>query len=113
MRKIFAKNLIELAEKLDKSLYVVGGMVRNYLIDEYVSDDVDLAAGITVEELIPFLNESGFKVVAEYKRTGTVNFSDGVNRYEYTAFRKEKYLGGEHVPSVTEFTEDINEERKA
>ena len=110
MRKIFAKNLIELAEKLDKSLYVVGGMVRNYLIDEYVSDDVDLAAGITVEELIPFLNESGFKVVAEYKRTGTVNFSDGVNRYEYTAFRKEKYLGGEHVPSVTEFTEDINED---
>ena len=110
MRKIFAQNLIRLAKNLDKPLYVVGGMVRNYLLAEYVSDDVDLAAGITVDELIPFLEDSGFKIVAEYKRTGTVNFSDGVNRYEYTAFRREKYLGGEHVPAVTEFTEDIRED---
>ena len=62
------------------------------------------------EELIPYLSEAGFEIVAEYKRTGTVMFTDGVNHYEYTAFRKEKYLGGEHTPSVTEFTEDIGED---
>ncbi|MBO7345520.1 MAG: CCA tRNA nucleotidyltransferase [Clostridia bacterium] len=110
MRKFFAQNLIALAEKLDKPLYAVGGFVRNYLIAEYISEDVDLASGITVEELIPYLTEVGFEIVAEYKRTGTVMFTDGINHYEYTAFRKEKYLGGEHTPSVTEFTEDIGED---
>lgn len=110
MRKIFAQNLIRLSEKMKKPLYAVGGIVRNYLLAEYVSDDVDLAAAITVEELIPYLTEVGFEIVAEYKRTGTVMFTDGLNRYEYTAFRREKYLGGEHIPSVTEFTEDIYED---
>ncbi len=110
MRKIFAQNLICLAEMLENPLYAVGGLVRNYLLAEYLSEDVDLAAGITVDELIPYLTKAGFEIVAEYKRTGTVVFTDGVNRYEYTAFRKEKYIGGEHIPSVTEFTEDIRED---
>lgn len=110
MRKIFAKNLILLAESLTKPLYAVGGVVRNYLIDRSVSEDVDLAAAIPVEELSVKLLEHGFKIVAEYKRTGTVVFSDGKNRYEFTTFRREKYVSGEHVPFETEFTENILED---
>lgn len=108
MRRIFEKNLIGLAEVLDKPLYAVGGVVRNYLINGSVSDDVDLAAAITTEELIPCLNAAGFTVAAEYKRTGTVMFTDGKRKYEFTSFRSEKYIGGEHTPKETEFTEDIN-----
>jgi len=107
MKNIFAKNLITLALSLEKPLYAVGGVVRNYLIDGSVSEDVDLAAAIPVEILSEALFLHGFKIVAEYKRTGTVVFSDGEKRYEYTAFRREKYVGGEHVPAVTEFTDNI------
>lgn len=110
MKNIFAKNLITLALSLEKPLYAVGGVVRNYLIDGSVSEDVDLAAAIPVEILSEALFLHGFKIVAEYKRTGTVVFSDGEKRYEYTAFRREKYVGGEHVPAVTEFTDNILED---
>ncbi len=110
MKKIFAKNLILLAESLDKPLYAVGGIVRNYLIDGSISEDVDLAAAIPVDELVNSLPLFNFKVVAEYKRTGTVVFSDNDKRYEYTTFRREKYFGGEHTPAKTEFTDDIFED---
>ena len=110
MRNIFDKKLINLALNLPSPLYAVGGMVRDFLIDGSVSKDVDLAAAIPAEKFIEVLNLTGFKVSAEYKRTGTVMFTDGVNRYEYTCFRREKYLGGEHTPSITEFTEDIKED---
>ncbi len=110
MKNIFAKNLISLANSLENPLYAVGGVVRNYLIDGSISEDIDLAAAIPVEILSESLSAYGFKIVAEYKRTGTIVFSDGDNRYEYTAFRREKYVGGEHVPLATEFTDDILED---
>ena len=108
----FGKKLEKLASKLQKPLYVVGGAVRNYAINKSLSNDVDLAAAIPVEEFICALKEVGYKVTAEYKRTGTVMFVDGDTKYEYTAFRKEKYVGGEHTPLMTEFTESLLEDAK-
>ena len=110
MKKIFAQNLIDLAQKLPSPLYAVGGVVRDFLIDGSISNDIDLGAPIPSEQLILALQNTGFKVVAEYKRTGTVMFTDGKIRYEYTAFRREKYIGGIHTPIETEFTEDIKED---
>ncbi|MBQ9734687.1 MAG: CCA tRNA nucleotidyltransferase [Clostridia bacterium] len=105
------KNLINLAKKLPKPLYAVGGVVRNFLIDGSIATDIDLAAAITAEEFIPVLKSSGYSVVAEYKRTGTVMFSGDGHRYEFTSFRKEEYeSGGAHTPINTEFTEDILED---
>lgn len=112
MKEVLSKNLIEFAKLLNKPLYVVGGAVRDYLIGKCVSDDVDLSAGIPVEEMVGALNRSGYKILAEYKRMGTVVFSDNEKKYEYTAFRREKYVGGEHKPRLTEFTEDILEDAR-
>lgn len=103
----FDKNLIALAEGLPVPLYAVGGVVRNYLIDRTLSNDIDLAAAIPTDVMKSALIERGFSIIAEYKRTGTIVFTDGKNRCEYTAFRKEKYSGGSHVPVETEFTFDI------
>jgi tRNA nucleotidyltransferase (CCA-adding enzyme) len=107
MKAWLGKEIIKFASSLNKPLYVVGGAVRNYLIDKQIADDVDLSAGIPAEEFLLALATAGFKVLAEYKHTGTIVFFDGVRKYEYTAFRKESYIGGEHTPYLTEFTEDI------
>lgn len=104
------KKLVELAKSFEKPFYAVGGVVRNFLIDGSIAEDVDLAAPVLPTELLPKLEKYGFKAVAEYKRTGTVMFTDGKKRYEYTAFRRESYVDGKHVPENTEFTENIEED---
>ena len=112
MEECLSKGLIDFANSLSKPLYVVGGAVRNYLIGKITSEDVDLSAGIPTEEFLLALKEFGLKVLAEYKHTGTVVFSDGERKYEYTAFRREGYEKGEHTPRFTEFTEDIEEDAR-
>lgn len=108
MIKVFEQNLIALAKRLNAPLYSVGGVVRNYLIDGSVAEDIDLASPVGVEQLAPLLNEFGFTIVAEYKRTGTVVFKSQTQKYEFTSFRKEKYQkGGGHTPISTERTTDI------
>ncbi len=111
MNKFLSKNLISLAKSLSLPIYVVGGFVRNFLISGLISDDIDLASAVGLEELLPALKENGFTVVAEYKRTGTVVFSDGKQKYEFTAFRTDSYeLGGKHVPEKISFTKDVTED---
>lgn len=107
MKTFLPKKLIELSEVLPRPLYAVGGVVRNFLIDQSIADDFDLAGAIMPDEFICGLNKVGLTVLAEYKRTGTVMFSDGQRKYEFTSFRSESYIGGEHTPYKTEFTEDI------
>ena len=102
------KNLEKLALLCPSALYVVGGYVRNYLINGMVSDDIDIAAACSVEEIKIAAEKCGFKIVAEYKRTGTVVLVDGERKYEYTRFRTDSYArGGAHEPVATEFTDDI------
>ncbi len=106
--------LCRLAEKLHKDLYIVGGLVRNFLIDGSVGGDYDLASANTAEELEGALSALGLKPAAVYKRTGTVMFRlpDG-QHCEHTTFRAEEYgAGGAHTPERTYFTEDIGEDAR-
>ena len=99
--------IIELAKKLPAPIFVVGGFVRNFLINGTPSSDIDLAGTLSIEDMNAALSVCGFKVVTEIDRTGTVIFFDGEQKYEYTRFRSEEYHGGEHTPFKTDFTDDI------
>ena len=111
MGLIFNEKIKLLAESLDKPLYAVGGYVRNFLTDGSLSEDVDLAGGITAEDILNHAKKAGFRISGEYPRTGTVVFTDGCKRYEFTSFREEKYRpGGGHSPEQVEFTEDIHKD---
>ena len=102
------ENLKKLATLCPKPLYAVGGYVRNFLIDGTVSADLDIAAPLSTEEIETAARACGFKIVAEYKRTGTAVLFDGARKYEYTRFRTDFYgSGGVHTPTATAFTEDI------
>ncbi len=110
MYELLPKPLIELAKNMPKPLYIVGGAVRNFLIDRSLSNDIDLAGAIPADEFLSVLNKLGIEKTAVYPRTGTVMFKVDEYNYEYTAFRREKYVDGNHVPESTEFTEDIAED---
>lgn len=104
----FDQNLIELAGVLPFKLYAVGGYVRNYLYKGIISKDVDICSKTPTDKFIEKAFALGFKVVAEYKRTGTVVIKKEGKKYEYTVTRTENYLGGEHSPCNTEFGVEIS-----
>lgn len=108
MIEIIPDKLKELAEKLDKPLYVVGGTCRDYLAGlSPRSNDWDICAAIGADEMRKAAENSGFNVTAVYAHTGTVRMSaDGLD-YEYTCFRTDKYVRGAHSPEEVYFTEDI------
>ncbi|MBQ3116673.1 MAG: CCA tRNA nucleotidyltransferase [Clostridia bacterium] len=110
MKALFNPNLIALARALDTPIYAVGGVVRNFLIDKSISLDVDLAGDLLPEQVGFVAVKFGFKVVCEYKKTGTLVFTDGKRRYEFTSFRTEKYHGGEHCPYEVTRTSSIKED---
>lgn len=100
--------LKELALKLDKPLYVVGGTCRDYIAKlSCDGNDWDICAAVGAEEVCAAAKEAGVEVTAVYKHTGTVRLTaDGVG-YEYTCFRTDKYVRGEHSPEEVYFTDDI------
>ena len=113
MTIIIPENLKKLSANCPSPLYVVGGYVRNYLISGTSSDDIDIAANMSTVEIKKAADVCGFKVVAEYKHTGTAVLFDGERKYEYTRFRTDKYDGGgKHTPENTDFTDDITLDAK-
>ena len=104
---ILPLELKSLAERFSSPLYVVGGFVRNFLIGKVVSDDCDIAGNIPTEEFTKGALDAGFYVVAVYPRTGTVVIKKDKRKYEYTRFRTDVYVRGEHTPFKTQFTDDI------
>lgn len=109
MKLPVSQKLNSLAQSLSPlSIYVVGGFVRNFLIDGSISKDCDLAGDIPVELLEEKVKAVGYEIKSIYKRTQTLVFGDNLERYEYTAFREETYaVGGAHSPTETRIVSDI------
>ena len=109
MKNILSLKLLSLAEKLPCPLYVVGGRVRDYLADLNCENiDTDLCAPISAEEFSRIAEYEGIKTDATYKNTGTVKITVDGEWCEFTSFRSDEYVRGEHRPAATYFTDDIN-----
>ena len=117
MHALLPKNLIRLAENCPTSLYVVGGSVRDFLAGLSPKSgvhDLDICAPLNAETFVAVAKESGFAVQSVYKHTGTVKLKDtqtGAD-LEYSCFRSDKYVRGEHTPAQIYFTNDINLDAK-
>ena len=110
MRKILPQKLIKLAESCPKPLYIVGGFVRDFLGDLHAANpDIDICGAMLAEEFASYATAAGLTPQAVYKHTGTVKLTDGEGHdFEYTCFRHDKYVRGEHTPAEIYFTEDIS-----
>ncbi len=108
MKNVLTEKLKNLAALCPKPLYVVGGRVRDYLLGrECISPDTDICAPIPAEEFVKIAQSAGFAADAVYKNTGTVKISRGAESYEFSCFRSDKYVRGEHSPCRIYFTDDI------
>ena len=106
-----SNNLIKLAKAIKKAggnVYIVGGYVRNALL-ELANTDMDICGNLTYDKVLDIANNLGFNAVVVNKKLGTVliKVSDD-EEYEYTTFRKENYSkGGNHSPDDVDFVTDI------
>ncbi len=108
MLKILPEELKNLAKACPKSLYAVGGSVRDFLAALTPSArDWDICAPMRAEEFSALAEENGLEVRAIYKNTGTVKLKGKEGEYEYSCFRSDKYVRGTHTPVEIFFTEDI------
>ena len=93
-------------------VYLVGGAVRDYLLEREVTD-YDFATPLTPEEVEALVRASGRRPYLVGKRFGTVGFrlpaSDGYRYIEVTTYRQENYTPGSRKPAV-EFTLDLEED---
>lgn len=105
-----SNNLKKLAKYFPESLYVVGGYVRNRLLN-LDGGDVDLASSVDVEEVAKRLDGTCYTVKVKNLKLGSILISKDDESYEYTAFRKEVYPeDGSHSPIKVESTDKLEED---
>ncbi|MCH9029644.1 MAG: HD domain-containing protein [Bacteroidetes bacterium] len=100
----------DVAEKMNLSVYLVGGFVRDLLLKR-VSEDIDVLiigdGNLYAKELAKQL---GVEKVVTYKTFGTAHFEYENLDFEFVAARKESYQRDSRKPRVTigTFKDDIN-----
>ena len=83
----------------DKSpLFIVGGYVRNCLMHRR-SNDIDLTSCLVVNQVNQLLKNTDFASKTKSAQWGSMTIIGKKNKYDYTAFRKDIYIGdGSHTP---------------
>ncbi|MBR2617453.1 MAG: CCA tRNA nucleotidyltransferase [Clostridia bacterium] len=113
MREILPEFLRLLAQNLPQPLYLVGGMVRNFLAGLPTKTDLDVASALPAEEVAKVAERLGGRVRAVYPKTGTAQIDFGLDKIEYTQFRTERYpVGGAHTPLEVFPTQSMEEDAK-
>lgn len=101
------KKLAKLAVDQGERIYVVGGYIRNKLLDSYKTD-IDLSGTCNPEEIQKLAGQCGFKCQVVNEKLGSCLLTLNQEQYEYTPFRRDIYSdGGFHTPERVEFVKDI------
>ena len=94
--------LSQLFNKEGYNIFLVGGTVRDYLLNIDI-DDVDLCGDATIEEV----EKLSLNLKTPFKKYGSIRIVFEGITFDYTTLRKEKsYLDYRH-PSYIEFVKDI------
>lgn len=98
------KNLGSLAAELGKSLYVVGGFVRDFLMNRQAKMDLDFVTegdGIALAEILAQKIRPDTKV-SIFRNYGTAMFRYKGIDLEFVGARKESYFHNSRKPEVTQ-----------
>ena len=101
------------AKKLGVETYVVGGYVRDLLL-ERPSKDIDFVCVGSGVELAKAVHEllGGNKHFGVFKSFGTAMIKDGDNEYEFVGARKESYSRNSRKPVVEDGTLEDDQNRR-
>lgn len=107
-----SNDLKELQRLLNVELFVVGGYVRNSLLN-LPNYDIDIASSLQVEEIFNKLNGTRFLVKLRSATMGTVEIFTTNEVYQHTTFRSDVYGdNGKHNPLTTQFVLSWQEDAK-
>ena len=101
----YLRKLFVLFEKYDEKLYVVGGAVRDSLIDKPITD-IDLATTMLPEKMMEMFQVNELRHDGPGIKFGTVRSFFGGDKFEITTLRKDKY------ENVSTFIEILNNIKK-
>jgi len=94
--------------KAGHSLYLVGGCVRNHLLQLPLSD-IDICGTASPAEALELALHAGYSAAIRSCELGTLDISIDQRRAEYTPFRVDSYpYGGAHRPKCVHFTQDMS-----
>ncbi|WP_409558130.1 CCA tRNA nucleotidyltransferase, partial [Chishuiella sp.] len=108
------KNIAEVAEEINQETYVVGGFVRDYLLNRGQKKDIDF---VTVGNGILLAKELSNKLgntsqVSVFKRFGTAMFKYEQTDLEFVGARKESYSEDSRKPHVEDGTLEDDQKRR-
>ena len=110
MKILIPKDLLPLAEAFAKEnteVFVVGGLVRNALLNLPPSD-IDVCSRLTPQEIVEIMPRHNIRVIEKAAEMGTVELHFAGSIVEHTTFRRESYAeGGEHRPRMVAFGESL------
>ena len=87
--------------------YLVGGAVRNALLDEAV-DDIDIATDATPDQVMALAKAASMRPVPTGIDHGTVTVVHDSRGFEVTTFRRDVETDGRHA--VVAFTDDLTQD---
>ena len=112
MQIVVPEDLIKLASLLPAKLYIVGGYIRNTLL-EIQNEDIDICSSLSVDKLETILKGTDYSLKIKSKALGSALITIHDKIYEYTTFRKDFYPdNGRHLPDKVEFIDDVKEDAK-
>ncbi|MFV0163456.1 CCA tRNA nucleotidyltransferase [Empedobacter falsenii] len=108
------KNVAEVADEINQETYVVGGFVRDYLLNRGQKKDIDFVTvgnGILLaKELAKTLENTS--PVSVFKRFGTAMFKYKDTDLEFVGARKESYSEDSRKPHVEDGTLEDDQKRR-
>ncbi|MFV0193284.1 CCA tRNA nucleotidyltransferase [Empedobacter falsenii] len=108
------KNVAEVADEINQETYVVGGFVRDYLLNRGQKKDIDFVTvgnGILLaKELAKTLENTS--PVSVFKRFGTAMFKYKEIDLEFVGARKESYSEDSRKPHVEDGTLEDDQKRR-
>jgi putative nucleotidyltransferase with HDIG domain len=106
----FLSTASELAKELGVEVYIVGGFIRDLVLNKEIEDIDFLAVGDVVKYTKSFANLLGITDIVIYKNFGTAHFNHQGLNFEFVGARKESYNRSSRKPEVTEgsFLDDIS-----
>lgn len=99
-----------IADKRDEELYLVGGYVRDIVLERNKNEMDFLVVGDGINFAEQFANDLGIKEVTIYKNFGTAHFNYQGIALEFVGSRKESYKRNSRNPKVERGTldDDLN-----
>lgn len=103
------RNIISIIEEYGEEAYIVGGCIRDLIMDKKPKD-WDIATSALPNEVVNLFNKMNFKVIELSKKHGTIVLVKNDIEYEITTFRTEdEYTDHRHPDQVT-FVTDLKKD---